>query len=163
MKTVYLSLGSNLGDRRGNLERGLEELGKRGMAVAKRSSIYETEPVEVSEDQPDFLNLACEIGTDLDVEEVFHACKGVERLTGRRRKGDKTPREIDVDILFYGQEVIDSPHLKIPHPGLYRRNFVLIPLEEIAPEFKDPATGKTIQELRRECADQGRVSVYARW
>lgn len=157
--SIYLSLGSNLGDRKANLKRALEKLPKKGVPLLKQSSIYETEPVEVT-DQPDFLNLVCEVETALKPEALLRICQDIESELGRIRKELAGPRSIDIDILFYGQNILDLPLLKIPHPALYRRNFVLIPLVEIAPDFQDPSTGKTIQQLRHESPDRGRVTLH---
>lgn len=155
-RNIFLSLGSNLGDREENLRTALGKLEQAGINVVKRSSLYETEPVEVA-DQPDFLNLVLEVETDLEPGALLTACLRVEKELGRIRERAKGPRKVDIDILFYDQHVINHPDLKIPHPALYRRNFVLTPLEEIAPHFHDPATGKTVAQLRRESPDRSRV------
>lgn len=153
---IFLCLGSNLGDSKSNLMTALRKLEQHGVRIVKRSSFYRTEPVERI-DQPDFLNLVCEVKTELHAEELLRTCLAVEGEMGRVRDQEKGPRNIDIDILFYGQQVLELPHLKIPHPRLDRRNFVLIPLEEIAPDFKDPVSGRSIDHLRRDCPDCARV------
>lgn len=153
---IFLSLGSNVGDCKANLKRALYELEENGIRVLRKSSFYKTEPVDLR-DQPDFLNLVCEVETPLEPEELLERCLAIEKEMGRARTGAKGPRNIDIDLLFYGQTQIRTEHLTLPHPALYRRNFVLTPLEEIAPEFRDPVTGKPIKHLRRECSDPAKV------
>jgi len=145
MSVVYLSLGSNLGDRRGNLDACLSHLGAIG-DITKVSSLYETEPVEIR-DQPWFLNCAVELATELTPQELLAAVKRIEEDMGRRRSIPKGPRTIDIDVLFYGGSVIQSKTLTVPHPRLRDRRFVLAPLAEIAPDFRDPVTHRTIAQL----------------
>lgn len=154
--TVYLSLGSNLEDRRANLKTALSKLDNNGIVPSKYSSIFETAPVD-NTDQHDFLNLVCSAQTDMEPLTLLKTCQKIEDEMGRIHNEPKGPRKIDVDILFHGENVVDEPHLKIPHPGLYLRNFVLVPMEEISPDLRDPITGKTIRELRMNCTDQSRV------
>lgn len=142
--TAYLGLGSNLGDRRNNLERALEFLTQR-LRLEKVSSIYDSEPVG-SIEQPRFLNLACQVSTTLPPAGLIALVKGIEAKLGRAG-GSGAPRPIDIDILFYGDQVIKTPQLVIPHPRLTERAFVLVPLVEIAPELVHPANGKTVREL----------------
>ncbi len=156
---VFLSLGSNLGDRLGLLRRSVEELNKAGVRTVHCSSIYETEPLLVHE-QPHFLNQVCEAATAWPPEELLRACLTIEEALGRRRTTPKGPREIDIDILFYGDRVIAETDLVVPHPGLYSRKFVLVPLAEIAPDFGDPKTGMKVWELLRACGDTSEVRVY---
>ena len=124
---VYLGLGSNLGDREGNLLQACELLG-----CLEKSKIHETEPFGVL-DQPKFLNMVCEIETELSPRELLLFVKNIEKKLGRKKREKWGPREIDIDILFYGDQIIDEPDLKIPHPGIKERDFVLKPLKEIAP------------------------------
>src|ERR1700719_557734 len=136
-KTVYLSLGSNLGDRAKNLKDAIAALGHASVQVARISSVYETEPVDYL-DQPWFLNCAVEAETELGALELLRALRGIEAQLGSKKLIAKGPRLIDIDILFYGNEVIDMPELQVPHSRLHRRHFVLEPLAEIAPQFRHP-------------------------
>ena len=157
--SIYLSLGSNLGDRKANLEMALQQLQAEETVVQQQSSIYETEPVE-RVDQPHFLNLVCRIESRLNPQALLELCHRIENRMGRVRQEPKGPRNIDIDILFYGRLILELPLLKIPHPALRQRRFVLTPLEEIAPEFSDPVTGKSIHQLRSECTDRSSVVVW---
>ncbi|MCL0079849.1 2-amino-4-hydroxy-6-hydroxymethyldihydropteridine diphosphokinase [Dehalococcoidia bacterium] len=145
MNTVYLGLGSNLGDRERNLARGLESLAER-MMIKKVSSIYETEPLGYL-DQPWFLNMACSGTTQLDPFELLRYVKDIEGQLGRAAGFPNAPRPIDIDILFYAQWVIEDQYLVIPHPRIGERAFVLIPLVEIAPDLAHPSIGKTTRDL----------------
>jgi 2-amino-4-hydroxy-6-hydroxymethyldihydropteridine diphosphokinase len=143
--TAYLGLGSNLGDRQANLDRALEFLGQR-LRVKKVSSVYDSEPVGNIE-QPRFLNLVCEVVTNLPPKSLLALAKGIENKLGRMGGPSGAPRTIDIDILLYGEEVIETPELTIPHPRMTKRAFVLVPLAEIAPEVKHPVTGQTAKEM----------------
>ncbi len=157
VSSIYLSLGSNLGDQKTNLKSALGKLPEKEILLLDESSIYETEPVEVPE-QPEFLNLVCQVQTELEPEALFRACQEIESELGRIRQEIKGARNIDIDILFYGQQILQRPSLKIPHPAWCKRNFVLIPMAEIAPDFRDPVTAKTVAQLRRESPDGARVT-----
>jgi len=144
--TVYLGLGSNLGDRQYNLDRALEFLSQR-LRVEKVSSLYDTEPMG-NANQPRFLNLVCQVSTGLEPMALLTLVKGIESKLGRLpHHTSNDPRPIDIDILFYGDQVVETPKLVIPHPGLTERAFVLIPLAEIAPDLVHPVNGKTAEEL----------------
>ena len=145
MSTAYLSLGSNLGDRAANLDAAIAKLGEIG-SVAERSSNYETEPVEVT-DQPWFLNCVVEFETELEPIQLITAVLKIERSMGRTRTRDKGPRSIDIDILLYGDRVLDIAGLTIPHPAMHVRRFVLEPLAEIAPEVRHPVFKQPVREL----------------
>jgi 2-amino-4-hydroxy-6-hydroxymethyldihydropteridine diphosphokinase len=144
-KLVYLSLGSNVGDRAANLHQAVGQLAKLGRVQAV-SSFYETEPVEFTA-QPWFLNCAVVFETTFMPKQFLHALLELELEMGRRRTQDKGPRTIDLDILLFGDLIVNAPGLTIPHPALAERRFVLEPLAEIAPEVVHPVLKKTIREL----------------
>jgi 2-amino-4-hydroxy-6-hydroxymethyldihydropteridine diphosphokinase len=143
--TVYLSLGSNIGDRVANLQQATERLQKLGTIVAA-SSLYETDPVEV-EQQPMFLNCALAMETELTPRRFLSRILALERSMGRRRTQVKGPRTIDIDIVFFGSAVVDTPALTIPHPAMHQRRFVLEPLAEIAPDARHPVLKHSMREL----------------
>jgi len=154
LKTVYLGLGSNIGNREANLREALERLDAAEIRLVRRSSLYETEPLELL-DQPPFLNAAVEVKTDLFPLQLLARIRDIEREMGRRRVTPKGPRNIDIDILLYGRSVIQTAELETPHPRIAQRRFVLEPLAEIAPEFRHPVSGKTAHEMLAGLEPQG--------
>ena len=154
MKTAFLGLGSNLGDREANLREAVQRLEAAEIRVLRRSSLYETAPQDLL-DQPWFLNAVVEVETSLFPLQLLARIRQIERDMGRRRITPKGPRNIDIDILFYGRTVIATAELEVPHPRMAQRRFVLEPLAEIAPDFRDPLTGKTANEMLAALEPQG--------
>ena len=151
VKTItYLSLGSNLGDREANLREAISRLAELG-TVSKTSSFYETEPMELT-GQKWFINCALELDTTMSAQELMHGLLEIERGMGRERDRNiaKGPRKIDIDILLYGDAVIDEPGLKVPHPAMHKRRFVLAPLAEIDAEVIHPVLERSVGELLDE-------------
>jgi 2-amino-4-hydroxy-6-hydroxymethyldihydropteridine diphosphokinase len=142
---AYLSLGSNLGDRTANLSAAIAQLEVAGRLLAV-SSMYETQPLDVP-DQPWFLNCLAAVETNKVPGELLQIALRIEATMGRMRLRDKGARKIDIDVVLYGDEVVDEPGLKIPHPAMQNRRFVLEPLVEIAPDVRHPELGKTAREL----------------
>jgi 2-amino-4-hydroxy-6-hydroxymethyldihydropteridine diphosphokinase len=150
-KTVYLSLGSNVGDRAKNLQIAIEKLRELGKVTAV-SSFYETEPVDTGP-QPWFLNCAVKFDTEKMPKQLIAAILNLEQSMGRQRRQEKEPRTkeprtIDIDILLFGSSIIEMPALTIPHPRMHERRFVLEPLAEIAPDARHPAFKRSVRELR---------------
>ena len=144
----YLGLGSNVGDRRENLQAAVAALPGRGVKVLASSSVYDTEPVGLVLDQPDFLNACIRIETALDPEALLDACKAVERDLGRLAGGVRHgPRPIDVDVLLLGAEPYRSERLQLPHREVTSRRFVLVPLLELAPGLEVPGAGRAAEAL----------------
>lgn len=158
-ETVYLSLGSNLGDREAHLKDALARLDALGQVI-QHSALYETEPVEFT-DQAWFLNLAAALETSNTPQQLISAIVQIELDLGRQRLQPKGPRAIDIDILLFGDRIIDSPQLTIPHPAMQQRRFVLEPLAEIAPDLQHPLLKKTIRELRDELPPGQEVKLVA--
>jgi 2-amino-4-hydroxy-6-hydroxymethyldihydropteridine diphosphokinase len=160
MNKVFLSLGSNIGDRAENIARAVEALGERGVHVTRRSSLYETEPVDVRGGGW-FLNCVVEAETDLMPGPLMDALLAIERTLGRRRSpvsdGPKESRTIDMDILLFGSTVIHTPELEIPHPRMAERKFVLVPFAEIAGGVQHPVLKQTIAEILAETPDRSQV------
>lgn len=145
-KRVYLSLGSNVGDRAANLNTAIHHLGRLGKVVAV-SSFYETEPVELAT-QPWFLNCVLRLDTEKMPRQLLNGVLAIEREMGRRRRQKKGPRNIDIDILLFGNSAVEAKGLTIPHPAMHERRFVLEPLAEIAPEARHPVLKRSVRELR---------------
>jgi len=156
---IYLSLGSNLGDRPANLERAIAALPDAGVRVLRCSTLYETEPVDFLA-QPWFLNCVVEGETSLGPGELLRALQGIENLLGSKKLVPRGPRLIDLDILFYGASVIDTQEVQIPHPRMSRRRFVLVPLAELAPGLRHPVLGATIAEMLAATEDNSAVRLW---
>jgi 2-amino-4-hydroxy-6-hydroxymethyldihydropteridine diphosphokinase len=153
MKRIYLGLGSNLGDRAAMLRQALRALESPRLHILRVSPVYETEPIGVA-GQHWFLNLVAEVETDLFPRQLLHRTSRIETQLGRHRLAPNGPRSIDIDILLFGNFVVDTPALQIPHPRFRERRFVLAPLADLAPELREPVTRKTIRELLGEVQGQ---------
>jgi len=159
--TAYVSLGSNLGDRAGNLLLGIRGILDAGHEVTQLSQIYETEPVETFP-QPTFLNMVAELRVEagLQPKELLEQLLGIEQSLGRTRDSIKGPRTIDLDLLLYGEHVVDSQSLTLPHPRFHRRRFVLEPLAELCPNLEHPVIHRTIIELLQQTTDRSEVKLW---
>jgi 2-amino-4-hydroxy-6-hydroxymethyldihydropteridine diphosphokinase len=156
MPTVYLALGTNIGDREANLREALRRIRESGIHITKLSDLYETEPVDYL-DQPWFLNAVLEAQTDLPAEQLLAALRQIESEMKSKKPFPKGPRIIDLDILVYGDDTIDTPDLQVPHPRMLLRNFVLVPLGEIAPALRHPSWAASAAELLARSPDKSIV------
>jgi 2-amino-4-hydroxy-6-hydroxymethyldihydropteridine diphosphokinase len=156
MPTIYLSLGSNIGDRQANIRAAIAALPSAGVRVNQVSSLYETEPVDFLA-QPWFLNCVVEAETNLEPHALLQALHSIETQLGSTKDFTKGPRKIDLDILLYGPETITTPDLQVPHPRMLQRRFVLAPLAEIAPNLQHPSWPATAAVLLDQVADNSRV------
>jgi len=146
LKKIYLGLGSNVGDRRATLDRGLEALNAPDLRILRVSPIYETEPQGLRE-QEWFLNLVVEAETSLFPRQLLQRIRRVEREFGRKRTVPNGPRTLDIDILFFARSIIQSADLQVPHPRYSERRFVLAPMADLAPDWRDPQSGRSMRVL----------------
>ncbi|MFA5928706.1 MAG: 2-amino-4-hydroxy-6-hydroxymethyldihydropteridine diphosphokinase [Candidatus Margulisiibacteriota bacterium] len=154
MKQVYLSLGSNVGDKAKNLAAAITELNKlESTKVVKHSKNFETQGVDVPEGTPPFLNVAVELDTELAPVDLLEETQAIEIKLGRTEKNSFAPRTLDIDLLFYGEDIILDEDLTVPHPLLHERYFVLAPLSEIAPDFIHPVMGESVKVLLSALSD----------
>lgn len=153
MKTVYLGLGSNLGDRAATLAAAILKLDSAELRLMRASGLYETEPMGLKE-QPWFLNQVAEFHTTLFPLQLLQRTKKIENELGRKRAVRNGPRTLDIDILLYGSAIVRSEELEIPHPRFRERRFVLAPLAELNPDLRDPVSGKQVKALLAGLADQ---------
>lgn len=160
MKTVYLSLGSNVGDRERSLQGSIDLLGEAGLRILRSSPVYETEPLEYRA-QGWFLNLVLEAESGLFPLQLLHKIQRVEKELGRRRTVAKGPRSIDIDILLFGKFVVETPELVIPHPKMHERRFVLEPMAELAPDLRHPVLRRTMRDLL--AGTQAQVARRVEW
>jgi 2-amino-4-hydroxy-6-hydroxymethyldihydropteridine diphosphokinase len=156
LKCVFLSLGSNLGDRSANLRSALEQLVEAGCEVRRVSSFYKTQPLDFGS-QAWFLNCVAEVGTELMPMRLLKTVKSIERGLGRHPGIARGPRPIDIDILLYENVVVRSPELNIPHERLGERRFVLIPLRELAPHLRHPVTQRNVIQMLADTPDKSQV------
>jgi 2-amino-4-hydroxy-6-hydroxymethyldihydropteridine diphosphokinase len=159
MNSVYLLIGGNMGDRMDYLQRAKEAIGKNTGTILKASAIYETEAWGLT-NQEKFLNQAVMIDSQLKPKDLLHSLLQIEEQLGRKRDLRYGPRIIDIDILFYGDEIVHEPHLEIPHPEVQNRRFALQCLDDIAPNFIHPLLHKTIAQLLFECSDPLKVNKF---
>jgi 2-amino-4-hydroxy-6-hydroxymethyldihydropteridine diphosphokinase len=158
---AYVGMGSNLGDRAGNLLLALRAMKGAGLSVARLSSAYETEPVGVFEEQPAFLNMVAELAAPLpEPEELLRLLLDIERSLGRSRTRPLAPRTLDLDLLLYGGDVSATDALTLPHPRLHLRRFVLAPLAELIPDARHPTRGETFAELLDATPDRPSVRLW---
>jgi 2-amino-4-hydroxy-6-hydroxymethyldihydropteridine diphosphokinase len=160
MPTVYIALGSNIGDRDTNLRNAIQFLREAGIHISKISAFYETEPVDFL-DQDWFLNAVLEAETDLPPLELLREMRAIETRMGSKKAFAKGPRLIDLDILIYADQVIDTPELQVPHPRMLDRKFVLIPLVEIAPNLRHPKWPAPASEMLHRTPDQSQVRPHS--
>lgn len=153
MNTVYLIIGGNIGDRKGFLTRATEEIQSRIGDIETQSAIYETAAWGIT-DQQNFLNQVLRVCTKLSAEKVMEQIQKIESVLGRERTIKFGPRTIDIDILFYNQDIIRTERLTVPHAEMQRRLFVLEPLCEIAPDFEHPILKKSVKDLLDDCEDK---------
>ena len=158
-RTIYLSLGSNLGDRAAQIARAVEALAAAGVKVARQSALYATEPVPAAAGRTQnwFLNCVLEAETEMMPRQLLRVLQQVERRLGRKRMVRSGPRTIDIDLLLYGSSVVRAADLEVPHPRMAERRFVLVPLAELVPSLRHPTLHKSVFELLAETRDRSQV------
>jgi 2-amino-4-hydroxy-6-hydroxymethyldihydropteridine diphosphokinase len=160
LKGVFLGLGSNIGNREEYLKKGVAAIGKmRESRIFRLSSIYETEPWGRKNQEP-FLNQVVEIETQLDPKELLDVCQNIEKRLGRQKRDRWGPRAMDIDLLLFGEMIVEEKSVCVPHPLLPERLFVLIPLAEIDPTVVIPGLKKTVKEAIETCLDESHVGLY---
>jgi 2-amino-4-hydroxy-6-hydroxymethyldihydropteridine diphosphokinase len=157
---VYLSLGSNIGNREASLRKAIAALPAAGVRVTRVSSIYETQPVDYLE-QPWFLNCVVEGETSVPPLDLLRAIREIEMRLGSKKEVPKGPRRIDIDILLYGETTINTPELHVPHPRMTQRRFVLAPLSEVAPQLHHPSWSGVAVQMLAAVVDQSEVRIFA--
>jgi 2-amino-4-hydroxy-6-hydroxymethyldihydropteridine diphosphokinase len=162
VESAVVALGSNMGDRAHFLAAAVNLLAKSGgIEIEACSSIYETPPLDVPTEQGDYLNQVITVRTELPATELLTRCQEVERLLGRPAEhGIGMPRVIDLDLIIYGSKVYEGPLLRLPHPRYSKRKFVLVPLAEVMPTFRDPITGETIADILASCPDTSETRLW---
>ncbi|HEX8333382.1 MAG TPA: 2-amino-4-hydroxy-6-hydroxymethyldihydropteridine diphosphokinase [Segetibacter sp.] len=160
MDRAFLLIGGNLGDRLLNLKEALVEIRKSVGKIVGQSQVYETAAWGITE-QPAFLNQVLLVETHLPATQLLSTLLKIEKKLGRKRKAKLGPRIIDIDILFFNDDIISSPDLVIPHPELPNRRFALVPLNEVAPHFKHPVLQKTVAEMLKVCPDNLKVEMFS--
>ncbi|WP_198470138.1 2-amino-4-hydroxy-6-hydroxymethyldihydropteridine diphosphokinase [Acetomicrobium sp. S15 = DSM 107314] len=158
MRVAAIGLGSNVGDRLGALRRALSLLKRKGVEILRKSDVFETPPVGLTE-QPRFLNACVLVKTSMDPQLLLAQLKEMEVAIGRQDRGPWGPREIDLDILYIDDLAIRDGELEIPHPRMHERAFVLLPLSQIAPNWRHPILGKTVEELLTEVSLSGIIYI----
>ncbi|MFL6229058.1 MAG: 2-amino-4-hydroxy-6-hydroxymethyldihydropteridine diphosphokinase [Pyrinomonadaceae bacterium] len=161
---AYIGLGSNLGDRAGHLLLAVRGMLDAGLAVTRLSSVYETEPVEVADAQPPYLNMVAQVSLDatgFTPEQMLARLLRVEHALGRRREQFHAARTIDLDLLLYADARSDTDFLRLPHPRLHARRFVLAPLAELAPDATHPVLGQAFKQLLAQVRDDSRVKLWS--
>jgi 2-amino-4-hydroxy-6-hydroxymethyldihydropteridine diphosphokinase len=161
MATIFLSTGTNLGDREGHLRKANEQISNRIGRIERISGVYETAAWGGATTLA-FLNQVLKVETNLEPQEVLQECLAIEHEMGRVRKERWGERNIDIDLLFYENAIIEQPQLIVPHPRLHERNFVLLPLHEICPNWKHPILNKNIAELMADCSDSLAAKIIAK-
>ncbi len=159
---AFLALGANLGERLEQLQGARKALEERSIRVTAASTLYETAAVGGPPKQPPYLNAVLRVETSLDCRDLLNVCLAIEDLFGRGRQERWGPRTLDIDLLFYGEEVIEEPGLIVPHPRLHQRRFVLVPLNDLDPEWLHPVLGRSVRQLLAALDNREPVRLFSR-